>query len=127
MTHRSQRSPQERQARSRLVQLLAEQPFVRGSLVARTRSCGKPTCRCQRGQKHHALYLAVNLRGQRVLLYIPRDLEATARQWVDNGRRIQQQLHQLSQLQLEQLLQQKSRLRETKRTRRQKSQEKTSS
>ena len=109
MNHRSQRSAQERHARSRLAQLITEQPFLRGSLVDRARSCGKPTCRCQKGQLHHSLYLAVNHRGQRALLYIPRALEETVRQWLDNGRRIYQQLQALNQQQLEQLLQHKQR------------------
>ncbi len=105
MNHRSQRSAQERHARSRLAQLITEQPFLRGSLVERARSCGKPTCRCQKGQLHHSLYLAVNHAGQRALLYVPRALEETVRQWLGNGRRIQQQLQALHQHQLEQLLQ----------------------
>src|SRR5712691_4097283 len=79
MTHRSQRSAPERHARSQLAQLLTEQPFLRGSLIDRARSCGKPTCRCQKGQVHHSLYLAVNHRGQRVLLYVPRALHETVR------------------------------------------------
>jgi hypothetical protein len=110
MTHRSQRSAPERHARSQLAQLLTEQPFLRGSLVDRARSCGKPTCRCQKGQLHHSLYLAVNHRGQRALLYLPRALHETVRQWLANGRRIYQQLATLHQQQLEQLLQHKQRL-----------------
>lgn len=123
MTHRRYRSPRENQMRSQIVQIVAEQPFVRGSLVSRTRCCGKPNCRCQRGQKHRSLYLAVNLNGQRTLIYVPRDLEATVRLWVENGRRVQQQLHQLSQFQLNQLLQQKANLLEEKGRRRRENQE----
>jgi Family of unknown function (DUF6788) len=110
MTHRSHRPAPERHARSRLAQLITEQPFLRGSLVERARSCGKPTCRCQKGQLHRSLYLACRHQGQRVLLYIPRALEETARQWVHNGRRLRQQLQDLHQLQLDQLLQSKQQL-----------------
>lgn len=110
MTPRSQRSAPERHARSQLAQLLTEQPFLRGSLVDRARSCGKPTCRCQKGQLHHSWYLAVNHRGQRALLYVPRALYDTVRQWLANGRRIYQQLAALHQQQLEQLLQHKQQL-----------------
>jgi len=115
MNYRSQRSAPERYARSRLAQGITELPFLRGSLVERARSCGKPTCRCQQGHLHPCLYLAVNHRGQRALLYIPRALHATVRQWLENGRRISQQLQALHQQQLEQLLQHKQRLR-TRRT-----------
>lgn len=110
MTLRSQRSAPERHARSLLAQLITQQPFLRGSLVERARSCGKPTCRCQRGQLHRSLYLAVRQHGQPALLYIPRALEATVRQWVANGRSLAQQVQALHQQHLEQLLQRKQQL-----------------
>jgi hypothetical protein len=92
--------------------LVSQQPFLRGSLVERTRPCGKPTCRCQRGQLHRSLYLATRHNGRRALLYIPRALEETVRQWVQNGRCLSQQLQDLNQLQLDQLLQRKQQLSE---------------
>ena len=110
MSQRSQRSSPERHARSRLAQLITQQPFLRGSLVERSRPCGKPTCRCRQGQLHRSLYLAVRHNDRRVLLYIPRALEETVRLWVDNGRRLAQQVQALNQLQLEQLLQRKAQL-----------------
>ncbi len=97
----------ERQARSQLVQLISQQPFLRGSLVERARPCGKPTCRCRHGQLHRSLYLAVRLHDRRAMLYIPRPLEPTVRQWVANGRRLAQQLQDLHQIQLDQLLRRK--------------------
>jgi hypothetical protein len=54
-----------------------------------------------------ALYLAVNHRGQRALLYVPRALHDTVRQWLANGRRLYQQLAALHQQQLEELLRHK--------------------
>ena len=107
MEHRSPSSAPQRHARSRLAQLITQQPFLRGSLVDRARSCGKPTCRCQKGHLHRSLYLAVRRHGQSVLLYIPRPLEDTVRQWVQNGRCLAQQLQTLNQMHLEQLLQRK--------------------
>jgi hypothetical protein len=112
MSQRSQRSAPERHARSRLAQLISEQPILRGSLVERARSCGKPTCRCQAGHLHRSLYLDTRHQGQRALLYIPRALEDTVRQWVHNGRSLAQQLQALHQLQLDQLLQRKQQLSE---------------
>lgn len=110
MSPRSQRSFPERHARSQLAQLITQQPFLRGSVVERRRRCGKPTCRCRQGQLHRSLYLAVRHRGRRALLYIPRPLEETVRQWLDNGRRLREQLETLNQLQLEQLLLRKQQL-----------------
>jgi hypothetical protein len=112
MSQRSARPAPERNARSRVAQLITAQPFLRGCLVERARSCGKPTCRCQRGALHRSLYLAVRHRGKPALLYIPRALEETARQWVDNGRSLRQQLQDLNQLQLDQLLLRKQQLSE---------------
>jgi len=110
MSQRSTRPFPERDARSRLAQLITQQPFLRGSLVEQSRSCGKPTCRCQRGQLHRSLYLAVRHNDRRVLLYIPRALEQTVRLWIDNGRSLREQLQNLNQQQLDQLLQRKQQL-----------------
>ena len=110
MKPRTQRPAAERRARSRLVQLITQEPFLRGSVVERARPCGKPTCRCQRGQLHRSLYLACRHHGQRTLLYIPRALEETVRQWIQNGRGLVQQVQALHQLQLEHLLQRKQQL-----------------
>lgn len=107
MNHRSHLPATERAARSRLAQLISEQPFLRGSLQERARSCGKPTCRCQKGQLHRSLYLDTRHQGRRVLLYIPRALEEAARQWVSNGRSLAQQVQDLHQVQLDQLLRRK--------------------
>lgn len=110
MNQRSQRPAPERHARSRLAQLITQEPFLRGSLVQRARSCGKPTCRCQQGHLHRSLYLAVRHHDQRALLYVPRALEQTVRQWVHNGRRLKEQLEALNQQQLDHLLQRKQQL-----------------
>jgi hypothetical protein len=107
MNPRSHRPAPERHARSRLAQLIGQEPFLRGSLVEHARPCGKPNCRCRHGQLHRSLYLAARHNGRRVSLYIPRALEADVRQGVQNGRRLAQQLQDLHQLQLDQLLQRK--------------------
>ena len=110
MSPRSHRPASERHARSRLAQRIGDQPFLRGSLVERSRPCGKPTCRCQRGQLHRSLYLDTRCQGRRVLLYIPRVLEETVRQGVRNGRSLAQQIQDLHQIQLDQLLKRKQEL-----------------
>jgi hypothetical protein len=107
MTSRTQRSTSERDARSRAAQYLANEPFLRGSLVLRYRSCGKPYCRCQRGQKHPALYLYTRCDGQQRATYIPKALHDTVRKWVDNGRRVKRLVDQVSQHNLQTLLQRK--------------------
>jgi hypothetical protein len=110
MTSRTQRSTQEREARSRAAQILANEPLLRGSLVLQHRSCGKTYCRCQRGQKHPALYLYTRSGGQQVRTYIPPALHEMVRRWVDNGHRVQRLLDQVSQHNLQTLVQQKQAL-----------------
>ena len=109
MSPRSQRSAQERNARSRAVKRVAEQPLLRGSLVEMARTCGKPGCHCQQGQKHVSLYLAVRRGQRRTMIYIPQALEQTVRQWVLTGREVEELLDFISQQCLDQLLQQKER------------------
>jgi hypothetical protein len=110
MIARTQRSSQERDARSRAAQVLANEPFLRGSLVFRHRSCGKPYCRCQKGQKHPALYLYTHSGDQQICTYIPRALHETVRSWVENGQRLKRLVDQISQHNLQTLLERKQQL-----------------
>ena len=48
---RSQRPAEDRHARSRAVQHIADNPLLRGSLVSMARTCGKAGCHCQQGEK----------------------------------------------------------------------------
>jgi hypothetical protein len=107
MTSRSHRSPQERDARSRAVQLLADKPLLRGALVLQHRSCGKSYCRCQAGQKHPALYLHTRSGDQRVRIYIPPALHEAVRAAIETGRRIDQGIDHVSDQNLQAFLEQK--------------------
>jgi Family of unknown function (DUF6788) len=107
MASRSQRSAKERDARSRVVRRVADEPLVRGSLLVMRRTCGKKGCHCQTGEKHASLYLAVRRGKKRTMIYIPPALEETARLWVQNGRQVDELLDFISQQCLEQLLDQK--------------------
>ena len=89
MRPRSALPPEERRARSRLAKLAHQEPLLRGSLVHMARTCGKPRCRCTRGEKHESLYLAVRDHGKRRLIYVPPDWEERVRQWVAAGQEVQ--------------------------------------
>lgn len=104
MTPRSHRPTEERRDRSRAVRILADRPLIRGSLVLQHRSCGKPYCRCRKGQKHPALYLHTRSGDRRVRIYIPPALHDTARRWVDDGRRLKRLLDRVSEHNLRALL-----------------------
>jgi hypothetical protein len=104
---RSQRHGEERHARSRAVQHIADSPLLRGGLVSMARTCGKAGCHCQRGEKHVSLYLAVRLANRRKMIYVPPAMEQTVRGWVENGQEVDQLLDFISQQCLAQFLQQK--------------------
>ena len=94
---RTQRSPQERDARSQAMQRVADQALLRGSLVHMQRTCGKKNCRCQQGQKHPAVCLAIRVGKRRKMIYIPPALEETVRRWVETGQEVDGLLEAISQ------------------------------
>ena len=100
---RSQTSAEERSWRSRLTRLLADRALVRGTLTVRHRVCGKPNCRCTRGEKHASLYLVSHQDGQSRQVCIPREQEAQAREWVANYRRARELLERISENYLKRL------------------------
>ncbi len=60
-------------------------PMLAGSLVEQYVTCGKPNCRCSRGQKHGPLYyLYWKERGQSRSLYVPRDKVGELRRQIHN-------------------------------------------
>jgi hypothetical protein len=91
-------SAPERQLRSALSQLLSRRGVVHGTLIVRRRVCGKPTCRCAKGQLHEGLYLVVTEQGKPRQMYVPRPWEAALRQWIDNYGRARGLLDELSRL-----------------------------
>lgn len=107
MGTRSQRSLQERDARSRLVKRIAELPMVQGSLQREARVCGKPTCHCRHGHKHVSLYLVTRVDGRRKQIYIPWEMEDTVRQAIETWHQSKQLLDNISQCCLQELLRQK--------------------
>ncbi len=93
---RSKMTPQERQLRSQLAQLVSQRGLMRGSLLVRRRVCGKEGCKCTRGQLHESLYLALSEGGRTRQLYVPRAFEARVRQWVENHRRARRLMEEIS-------------------------------
>ena len=93
---RAKMSPQERALRSRLAQIVHQQPLMRATLTVRHVTCGKPTCRCAQGHKHDALYLTCSVGGKIRQVFVPRALHKEVRQWVANYHTVQQLLERLS-------------------------------
>lgn len=86
------------QARSRLVQLLSQQGIIRGSLLVRRRVCGKPGCKCARGQKHESLYLVITDKGRTRQLYVPKDFEPLVRRWVEDYHQARELMEEISRI-----------------------------
>src|SRR3990172_187198 len=112
MTHHSQLPPKDRAARSRLIQFLAaDNTFARASLVSMARACGKKGCKCATGEKHVSLYLATRVGKTRKMLYVPPELEALARALVENLRKAEALIEEMSQASLERFAHQNTHLK----------------
>ena len=88
----------ERQARSALARLVTQRGLLRGNLLERRRVCGKPNCRCVRGELHASLYLVFSEGGTLRQRFIPKAWEARVRQWVRDyheGRRLLEEITRL--------------------------------
>lgn len=108
MPQRNEIPPSERHLRSTLLkELAAQHPLLPGRLYTSVRSCGKPTCRCNRGHKHRSLYLCIRQQGKLKNISIPREMEAEVRQAVENYRRAQDRLQVLATAGLQRLLDEK--------------------
>ena len=91
-------SPQERAFRSELAQLVSQRGLIRGSLLVRRRACGKPNCRCARGEGHQSLYLVVRQGGRARQLFVPKSHEAIVRRWVADYHTVRRLLDEISAL-----------------------------
>jgi len=75
MKDREYFSLKERKARSKLAKLLHNYPLIKGVLVKSGRTCGKPQCKCSKGEKHLATYLSVRHEGKRKMICVPKPYE----------------------------------------------------
>lgn len=101
--HRSKLSATERNFRSRIAQLASGQWFLRGSLSERSGKCGKPNCRCTRGLLHKSLYLVQSQDGDYRQICVPRAWHERVRQAVQDYRRMQELIEEVSQLEWKRL------------------------
>lgn len=93
---RSQMVEQERKCRSRLKLLIGYRELLRGTLTIREHTCGKSNCRCVNGRKHKSLYISRSENGRVEQLYIPKDKEEIAREWVKQYHIIQELVEKIS-------------------------------
>ncbi len=75
---------------------------MQGALVIQRRRCGKPGCRCARGELHGPyVFLSVRRGAGRRLLYVPAALAAAVRHRVTLTARIAATLAEISAINLE--------------------------
>jgi hypothetical protein len=91
-------SANERQLRSRVTQALSHGALIRATLTVRERVCGKANCKCTRGEKHVSLYAVSRQDGEVRQVCVPKHLEASVREWVEEYQRIQELLEQVSEI-----------------------------
>ena len=70
-------------------------PALLGSLSLRRSRCIRKNCRaCQSGEQHQSYVLYGRANGRRVAVYVPEELVLEVQRSLDNGRALQDLLHQ---------------------------------
>jgi len=70
--------------------------LVVGSLVEMANMCGKPNCKCSRGDQHKSWCLAVREQEKRKMLHIPHELESEVFAWVTTYRELRKHMETIS-------------------------------
>lgn len=106
-----------RQRRQGLAKLLPPvTDILRGSLVERYVTCGNPTCKCAKGERHGPIwYLTVTLgRGRTTGGIVPAEQLDEVRAWIDNYHKLKDQLEKISEINRELLRRERDRKRRRK-------------
>src|ERR1039457_4331469 len=106
---------QRRQGLAKLLPPVTE--ILRGSLVERYVTCGNPSCKCAKGERHGPIwYLTVTLgRGRTTGGIIPADQVEQVRHWIENYQRLKEDLERISEINRELLRREQNALRARKR------------
>ena len=65
MKHRTALPENERRARSRATQLIHDKPLIVGGLVEMANTCGKPNCKCTKGEKAQVMVRFLATQGEK--------------------------------------------------------------
>jgi hypothetical protein len=92
--------------------------ILRGSLMERYMTCGNPSCKCARGDRHGPVwYLSVTLdQSHRRGSTVAADQVEQVRQWIENYHRVKEHLEKISDINRELLRRQKNRNKPKKKT-----------
>ncbi len=107
LPNRAKLSAAERSFRSRVAQLASGRWFLRGTLSERSGKCGKPNCRCAKGQLHQSLYLVQSHAGKLRQICVPQAWHERVRQAVNDYRLMQGLIEEVSELEWQRLQERK--------------------
>jgi hypothetical protein len=98
-----------RQRRLGLAKLPPVAEILRGSLIERFVTCGNPSCKCARGERHGpSWYLSVTLGpGRTTGSIIPDEQVDEVRNWIENYHKLKDQLEKISDINRELLRRQR--------------------
>ncbi|MBU1147780.1 MAG: hypothetical protein KKD11_05445 [Candidatus Omnitrophica bacterium] len=74
---------------------------IRGSIVIMNRLCGKPNCRCQKGQKHKGAYLSQSHKGKTKMIYIRQASVKKTKEYIKNYQKTKDVLNILSDINIQ--------------------------
>ena len=83
---------------ARIKKLRAKGPVLAASLVQSGKQCGRPGCRCLKGQRHVQHQLTFKVGRKTHTVYVPVDLVKEVRGWIEEHRRLRQLTQEISQL-----------------------------
>jgi hypothetical protein len=108
-----------RQRKVGLAKLPPVGEILRGSLMERYVTCGNPSCKCARGERHGpAWYLSVTLGPGRTMgSIIPEEKVEEVRGWIENYHQLKDQLEKISDINRELLRRDRDRQRKRERKR----------
>ena len=89
---------------ARKAQLLRDLPnvghLIHGALITGSVTCGKPNCRCSRGERHKILRLSSYYHGHPGVDYVPASWEAWMQEGIENYKAAQEMLLELAEIYL---------------------------
>lgn len=75
--------------------------IIKGTLVLMHNKCGKPNCKCKKGERHICLALSRYVKGKTKMTYIPKVIEKEAREFVQNYKGMMKCINELSGINIE--------------------------
>jgi hypothetical protein len=88
---------------ARVKQLRAATPVLAASLVTIEKTCGRPGCHCQAGEKHSGNYLTYKEAGKTRTVYVPLEMLEDTKAWVAEHQRMKKLSQEISRLAIAQI------------------------